>query len=77
MPRKNQAASANRRTAPIQSASTRRVMSAPTANANGIVHSVYPEYSIGGWNIIAGWRSSGLRPVPSDGADASVWNGLA
>ena len=40
MPRKSQAASANRRMAPIQSASTRRVISAPIANANGIVHSV-------------------------------------
>ena len=77
MPRKNQAASANRRTAPIQSASTRRVMSAPTANANGIVHSVYPEYSIGGWTIMLGWRRSGSSPTPSAGAGFASWNGLA
>ncbi len=51
--------------------------SAPIANANGIEKSVYPEYSIGGWNIIAGWRSSGLRPVPSCGTCASVSNGFA
>ena len=77
MPRKNHAASANRRTAPIQSASTRRVMSAPTANANGIAHSVYPEYSIGGWTIMLGWRRSGSSPTPSAGAGFASWNGLA
>ena len=33
----------NGRVARIQSASSRRVTSAPTANANGIVNSVYPE----------------------------------
>ena len=38
-------------------------MSAPTANANGIANSVYPEYSIGGWIIMLGWRSSGFSPV--------------
>ena len=44
MPRNSQAASAKRRVARIQSAApTWRVMSAPTANANGIVNSVYPE----------------------------------
>ena len=43
MPRKNQAASAKRRVARIHSASTRRTTSAPTANANGIANSVYPE----------------------------------
>ncbi len=37
MPRKVQATSANRRVARIQSAPVRRVISAPTANANGIV----------------------------------------
>ena len=68
MPRKNQAASAKRRVARIHSASTRRAISAPTANANGTANSVYPEYSIGGWIIMLGWRSSGLRPVPSAGA---------
>ena len=46
------------------------MISAPTANANGTVNSVYPEYSIGGWIIMLGWRSSGLRPVPSAGAGA-------
>jgi hypothetical protein len=34
-------------------------------------------YSIGGWIIIAGWRSSGLRPTPSAGGDASVSNGFS
>ena len=43
MPRKNQAASANRRVLVIHSASTRRTTSAPTAKAKGIVNSVYPE----------------------------------
>ena len=38
----------------------------------GTAHSVYPEYSIGGWIIMLGWRSSGLRPLPSGGATASV-----
>ena len=46
----------------IHSASTRRTISAPIANANGTAHSVYPEYSMGGWIIMLGWRSSGLRP---------------
>jgi hypothetical protein len=41
MPRKNQAARAKRRVERIQSAApTWRVMSAPTANANGIANSV-------------------------------------
>ena len=52
-------------------------MSAPTANANGIVHSVYPEYSIGGWTIMLGWRSSGSSPTPSAGAGFASANGLA
>ena len=43
MPRKNQAASAKRRVLVIHSASTRRTTSAPTAKANGIANSVYPE----------------------------------
>ncbi len=77
MPRKNQAASANRRVAPIHSASTRRTTSAPTANAKGTANSVYPEYSIGGWIIMLGWRRSGLSPRPSCGGDASTSNGLA
>src|ERR1044072_2724633 len=77
IPRNRQAASAKRRVAARQSLLRRRVTSAPTANASGIEKSVYPEYSIGGWNIIAGWRSSGLRPVPSGGAAASVLNGLS
>ena len=68
MPRNSQAASAKRRVERIHSASTRRRMSAPTANANGIANSVYPEYSIGGWIIMLGWRSSGFSPVPSGGA---------
>jgi hypothetical protein len=42
MPRNSQAASAKRRVAVIHSASTRRSMSAPIANANGTVNSVYP-----------------------------------
>jgi hypothetical protein len=32
---------------------------------------------MGGWIIIAGWRSSGLRPTPSGGGDASVPNGFS
>ncbi len=40
MPRKNQAASVKGRVSRIQSASSRRVISAPTANANGIANSV-------------------------------------
>jgi hypothetical protein len=71
-PRKNHAASAKRRVARIQSASTRRTTSAPMANAKGTAHSVYPEYSIGGWIIMLGWRSRGLRPLPSAGAAAKV-----
>ena len=77
MPRKNHAASAKRRVARIHSASTRRTIRAPTAKAKGTAHSVYPEYSIGGWIIIAGLRRSGLRPLPSAGTFASVWNGEA
>ena len=42
------------------------------ANAKGTAHSVYPEYSIGGWIIMLGWRRSGLSPVPSGGACATV-----
>ena len=38
------------------------------ANAKGTAHSVYPEYSIGGWIIMLGWRSSGFSPLPSGGA---------
>ena len=53
------------------------MISAPTANANGIVNSVYPEYSIGGWNIMAGWRSSGFRPAPSIGVGDSCPNGVS
>ena len=77
IPRHSQAASANGRVVRSQSASRRRVTSAPTANANGIVNSVYPEYSIGGWNIIAGWRSSGFRPRPSTGAGLERANGVS
>ncbi len=40
MPRKNQAASVNGRVPRIQSAFSRRVTSAPTANANGTANSV-------------------------------------
>ncbi len=43
------------------------MISAPIANANGIVNSVYPEYSIGGWIIIVVWRSNGSSPAPWDG----------
>ena len=53
------------------------MISAPTANANGIVSSVYPEYSIGGWIIMLGCSSSGSRPAPSAGGLALVANGLA
>src|SRR4051794_7549205 len=77
IPSNSQAASAKRRVAVIHSASTLRTTSAPMANAKGTVNSVYPEYSIGGWIIIDGWRSSGLRPVPSAGATALVTNGDA
>src|SRR6476646_8695138 len=68
IPRNSHAASAKRRVAVIHSASTRPATSAPTANAKGTVNSVYPEYSIGGWIIIDGCRSSGLSPLPSAGA---------
>ena len=51
--------------------------SAPIANANGTISSVYPEYSIGGWIIIVVWRSSGSRPEPSTGGVEVVENGLA
>ncbi len=42
-PRNSQAASAKRRVTWIHSAPVRPVISAPTANANGIVSIVYPE----------------------------------
>ena len=45
---------------------------APTANAKGTANSVYPEYSIGGWIIMLGCRSSGLRPTPSAGSGPIV-----
>ena len=77
MPRNSHAASAKRRTTAIHSPSTRRAISAPAANANGTVQSVYPEYSIGGWIIIVGKRSSGSRPTPSAGAGVVVENGFA
>ena len=32
---------------------------------------------MGGWIIIAGWRSSGFRPAPSAGGLASVVNGFS
>ena len=53
------------------------MISAPIANANGIVSSVYPEYSIGGWIIMLGCSNSGSRPAPSGGGFAVVVNGLA
>src|SRR5215217_3786097 len=74
-PRKNHAASVNGRVERIQSALSRRVTRAAIANANGIANSVYPEYSIGGWIIMLGWRSNGLRPLPSGGTGDSVLNG--
>src|SRR3954453_21643021 len=77
MPRKNHAISVNGRVTRIQSAFSRRVMSAPTANANGTANSVYPEYSIGGWIIMLGWRSSGLSPTPSGGTGLRPLNGDA
>ena len=77
MPRNSQAASANRRVSEIHSAPSLPVTSAPIANANGIVSSVYPEYSIGGWIIIVGWSSRGSSPAPSAGGFALVVNGLA
>jgi hypothetical protein len=40
------------------------------------VKATYPEYSIGGWIIMLGCWSSGLRPMPSAGAGSSVANGL-
>ena len=40
MPRNSQAASVNGRVSRIHSASSRRVISAPTANANGTANSV-------------------------------------
>ena len=40
MPRKNQASSVKGRVVRIQSALVRRVIRAPTANANGIANSV-------------------------------------
>ena len=75
MPSASHAPRAKRRVERIHSASTRRVMSAPTANAKGTAKSVYPEYSIGGWIIMLGWRRSGFSPVPSSGATGSTWNG--
>jgi hypothetical protein len=54
MPRNSHAASAKRRLTEIHSELNRPVSSAPTANANGIAISVYPEYSIGGWIIMLG-----------------------
>ena len=77
IPRNSQAANAKRRMAPIQSACRRRASSAPKPNASGIMHSVYPEYSIGGWIIIVGNRSSGSSPAPSGGAGVVVAKGLA
>jgi hypothetical protein len=53
------------------------VISAPAANANGTVNSVYPEYSIGGWIIMLGCRSRGLSPAPSAGTGALRANGSA
>jgi hypothetical protein len=60
----------------IQSALVRFVTSAPTMNANGIEKPTYPAYRHGGWNIIAGWRSSGLSPFPSTGVWLSCANGF-
>ncbi len=77
IPRNSQPANAKRRIALIQSASTRRASRAPTPNASGIVQSVYPEYSIGGWIIIVGNRSRGSSPAPSTGAGFVVANGFA
>ena len=77
MPRKAQAASVNGRVLRIQSAFSRRVTSAPTANANGTANSVYPEYSIGGWIIMLGCRSSGFSPTPSAGAGTACPNGVS
>src|SRR5436190_21222673 len=77
MPRNSQAASANRRVTAIHSDPSLPVIRAPTANANGIVNSVYPEYSIGGWIIMLGCRRRGSSPAPSAGGVAVVANGLA
>jgi hypothetical protein len=38
---------------------------------------VYPEYSIGGWIIMLGWRRSGLRPTPSAGTGLAWANGVS
>ncbi len=76
-PSSSQAASAKRRTAAIHSPSTRRAIRAPIAKARGIVQRVYPEYSIGGWIIMVGKRSSGSSPAPSAGAGLVVAKGLA
>ena len=62
----------NGRVRRIHSGPSCRVTSAPTAKANGTANSVYPEYSIGGWIIMLGWRSSGLSPAPSAGGAASA-----
>src|SRR5437763_5448333 len=77
MPRNSHAASANRRVTEIQAVPSLPVISAPIANANGIVSSVYPEYSIGGWIIMLGWSSSGSSPAPSVGGFAVVAKGFA
>jgi len=53
------------------------VIRAPIPNANGTAISVYPEYSIGGWNIMLGCWSSGSSPAPFTGATRTVSNGLA
>ena len=53
------------------------MISAPIANANGIVSSVYPEYSIGGWIIMVVCSSSGSSPAPSRGGFDEVANGFA
>src|SRR5215210_5950740 len=74
-PSMNQVASVNGRVLRIHSEPSRRVISAPIANANGTANSVYPEYSIGGWIIMLGCRSSGLSPEPSSGAIGSTSNG--
>src|SRR5215472_11515435 len=74
--------SVQRRVVWIQPSPGCRVISDPIANANGTANPTYPRYNIGGWIAIAGYCSSGERPLPSGTAMislsvASIWNGFA
>ncbi len=76
MLRKPHAISVHRRVVRIQASFVRRVMRAAIAKAKGTLIPTKPRYSVGGWNVIPGWRSRGFNPLPSAGKNPRRAKGL-